>query len=108
VVRGSEHRCSSPVRRRRACQCCGTHSRRRWPESDLYIAFSRGHTYSYGNISPEFYEDFEAAESHGKFFYKNINKNKEYPFRKEFTLYPHEIQGLKEVIENNKPEEDDE
>lgn len=74
----------------------------------LYIAFSRGDTYSYGNINEEFYQEFENAESHGKFFYKNINKKTAYPYRREFTLYPHEVQGLKEVVENYKPEEDDE
>ena len=73
----------------------------------LYIAFSRGHTYSYGNISPSFYKEFESAESHGKFFYKRINNNKSHPYRKEFTLYPHEVQGLKEVVKNHKPEEDE-
>jgi len=73
----------------------------------LYIAFSRGDTYSYGNISPEFYEEFEQAESHGKFFYKNINKKKQYPYRREFTLYPTEVKDLKEIVENNKTEEDD-
>jgi hypothetical protein len=66
----------------------------------LYIAFSRGDTYSYGGVSKEFYEEFEKAESQGKFFYKNINKNKKYPFRKEFTLYPREVQDLKEVVKN--------
>lgn len=73
----------------------------------LYIAFSRGDTYSYGNIDSEFYQEFEDAKSHGKFFYKNINKKKQYPYRKEFTLYPNEVQGLKEVVENHNPEEDE-
>lgn len=78
-----------------------------FPEYErLYIAFSRGDTYSYANISPEFYEEFENAESHGKFFYKNINKKDKYPYRREFTLYPNEIQDLKEVV-NNKEEEND-
>lgn len=74
----------------------------------LYIAFSRGDTYSYGNISADFYEEFEEAESHGKFFYKNINKKQQYPYRKEFTLYPNEVKDLKEVVTNHKIEEDDE
>ena len=39
----------------------------------LYIAFSRGHTYSYGNISRELYDEFEASDSQGKFFHKEIN-----------------------------------
>jgi len=73
----------------------------------LYIAFGRGDTYSYGNISPEFYNEFEAAESHGKFFYKKINNNKSHPYRKEFTLYPTEVNELKRIVEDNKPEEDD-
>ena len=73
----------------------------------LYIAFSRGDTYSYGNIDSEFYEEFEDAESHGKFFYKNINKKKQYPYRKEFTLYPNEVNDIKEVVENFKPEDDE-
>lgn len=66
----------------------------------LYIAFSRGHTYSYGNVTPKFYKEFESAESHGKFFYKNINNNNKHPYSKEFTLYPYEVQDLKEVVEN--------
>ena len=72
----------------------------------LYISFSRGDTYSYGNIDIDFYEEFEDAESHGKFFYKNINKKKQYPYRKEFTLYPNEVTDSKEIGENFKPEED--
>lgn len=80
-----------------------------FPESQrLYIAFSRGDTYSYGNITPEFYQKFEDAESHGKFFYKNINNNKAYPYRKEFKLFPYEVEGLKGIVENHKIEEDDE
>lgn len=74
----------------------------------LYIAFSRGHTYSYGNISSDMYEEFEKAESHGKFFYRRINKKQEHPYRREFTLYPNEVKDLKEIVENNKNEEDDE
>lgn len=80
-----------------------------FPDSQrLYIAFSRGDTYSYGNISPEFYREFEDAESHGKFFYKKINNNKSYPYRKEFKLLPYEVEGLREIVENHKVEEDDE
>ena len=68
----------------------------------LYIAFGRGHTYSYENISPEFYQEFENADSQGKFFHSKINNNKRYPFRKEFTLYPTEVQELKRIVEENK------
>jgi hypothetical protein len=73
----------------------------------LYIAFSRGHTYSYSNVSNEFYEEFEKAESQGKFFQKRINNNKLYQHRKEFTLYPNEVKDLKQIVENHKIEEDD-
>jgi len=73
----------------------------------LYIAFSRGDTYSYGNIDEDFYQEFEDAESHGKFFYKNINKKKQYPYRKEFTLYPNEVTDIKEIVEKFNPEDDE-
>lgn len=78
----------------------------------LYIAFSRGDTYSYANVTPELFTEFEKAESQGKFFFKNLNNKNKFPFRKEFTLYPTEVQGLKEIVEKNKPiiderEEDD-
>ena len=76
----------------------------------LYIAFSRGHTYSYGNISKELYDEFESASSQGKFFHSKINNKLKYPVHKEFTLYPSEVKDLKEIVtkklsefeENNK------
>ncbi|MFW6246632.1 MAG: KTSC domain-containing protein [bacterium] len=74
----------------------------------LYIAFSRGDTYSYGNISEELYEEFESSESHGKFFYKNINNNSKYPHRREYTLYPREVEDVKKIIEENTNNEDNE
>ena len=73
----------------------------------LYIAFSRGDTYSYGNISPEFYEEFEDAESHGKFFYAKINKKSEYPYRREYKLLPYEVEGFKGIVENYNTEDDE-
>ena len=81
----------------------------------LYIAFSRGDTYSYGNVTIEMYKEFEASESQGKWFFKRINKNPKHPYRKEFTLYPTEVKELKEIVENyrkiineNKEVEEDE
>jgi hypothetical protein len=74
----------------------------------LYIAFSRGQTYSYANISPEMYEEFEDADSQGVFFHKKINNNKAHPSRKEFTLYPNEVKDLKQLVEEHNIEEDDE
>jgi hypothetical protein len=68
----------------------------------LYIAFRRGETYSYGNVAPELYEQFENAESQGKFFHQKINNKSTHPTRKEFTLYPHEVNDAKKIIEENK------
>lgn len=69
----------------------------------LYLSFNKGQTYSYGNVSKELYEQFEKAESQGKFFIQNIKKHPDkHPYRKEFTLYPNEIQDLMEVVETNK------
>ena len=66
----------------------------------LYISFNRGGVYSYGNVTPELYEEFKAAESQGIFFAKEIKSQpKKYPYRKEFTLYPEEVKSLKEEVE---------
>jgi hypothetical protein len=82
----------------------------------LYIAFNRGQTYSYGGITKEMYAEFEAADSQGKYFHKNINNKNKFSTRKEFTLYPHEVKDLKNIVEefnennkiNNYDEEEDE
>ena len=71
----------------------------------LYIAFSRGHTYSYSNISLDKYQEFEKNESQGKYFHQKINNNKAHVVRKEFTLYPNEVKDLKQIVENKKAEE---
>lgn len=68
----------------------------------LYIAFNRGQTYSYANISPELYQEFEESDSQGVFFHKRINNPSKYPSRKEFTLYPQEIKDLKKIVEDSK------
>jgi len=71
----------------------------------LYISFNRGGVYSYSNVTPELYEEFKAAESQGKFFAKTIKSQPEtYKFLKEFTLYPQEVADLKEVVEENREE----
>lgn len=80
-----------------------------FPEAQrLYIAFKRGNTYSYANVSPELYEEFENAESQGKFFHQRLNNNKLHPYRKEFTLYPNEINDAEKIIEEHKKNDDDE
>lgn len=77
-----------------------------FPNSNkLYIAFTRGQTYSYDNISENLYNEFEQAESHGKFFHKRINRNVNHPYRREFNLYPNEINETKKIIDENADDE---
>ena len=78
----------------------------------LYIAFNRGHTYSYSNFPQELYDEFETNESQGQFFHKRILNNRKHSCRKEFTLYPREVSELKEIVteklkEIEKNEEDE-
>lgn len=76
-------------------------------EHRLYISFNRGGVYSYENISPELYNEFKTAESQGEFFAKEIRKHPElYPFRKEFTLYPDEVNRYKEVVKKHELDDD--
>ena len=81
-----------------------------FPKSQrLFIAFSRGHTYSYNNITKELYKGFEKAESQGKYFLDhNMNKPEKYPCRKEFTLYPSEVKECKLKIVEAKNKLNDE
>ena len=80
-----------------------------FPERELlYIAFSRGDTYSYGNVSPELYEEFEQAESRGKFFHQRLNNKNKHPVRREFSLYPTEVQGLRKIIEEKSDRDEEE
>ena len=66
----------------------------------LYIAFSRGQTYRYDNFPMDIYNEFEKAESQGKFFHSKIKNNKEFIYYKYFTLCPSEINEIKKIIEN--------
>lgn len=69
----------------------------------LYVSFKRGGVYSYANINKEMYEEFKAAESQGKFFIEKIKKHpQKHPYRKEFNLFPSEIDKLNEEVEKNK------
>lgn len=72
-------------------------------DNRLYISFYKGGVYSYSNIDPELYYNFKNAESQGKFFASTIKKNpSKYPYRKEFTLYPDEINEINEAVERGK------
>jgi len=72
-------------------------------KNTLYISFNRGGVYSYTNIDAELYQNFKDAESQGKFFAKTIKSQPEkYHYHKEFTLYPHELEDMREVVEKSK------
>ncbi len=69
----------------------------------LFISFGKGQTYSYSNVDEETYNMFEGAESQGKFFIDKIKNNTEkFPVRKEFSLYPREIEKIRKIIIENK------
>ena len=64
----------------------------------LYISFIRGGVFSYTNVDIELYDKFENSDSQGKFFVKEIQKNKLHEFRKEYTLYASEIEDAKKIL----------
>ena len=74
----------------------------------LYISFSRGGTYSYEHITPEIYNEFENADSQGTYLSSKIKNNKDFPFRKEFTLYPEELKSVKMIVEEFKKNKENE
>jgi hypothetical protein len=74
----------------------------------LYISFNRGGVYSYGNINEEMFNEFENAESQGKFFTKNIRNKNEHPYFKEYTLLGGEIDRAKQIIKEHKESQEDE
>jgi hypothetical protein len=68
----------------------------------FYIFFKRGHGYSYINVDKELYENFENAESQGKFFNQNIKTNPIHQYRFEYKLFESEIKEVESIIENYK------
>jgi hypothetical protein len=69
----------------------------------LYLSFTSGDTYSYGNVNNELYERFMSSDSQGKFFIQNIKKETDkYPYRKEFKLKQYELDEINEVINTHK------
>ena len=72
-------------------------------KNKLYVHFSKGGTYSYENVTSEQHNALLEAESSGKYFISEIQKNVErHPYRKEFTLNPSEITEIKLLIETKK------
>lgn len=73
----------------------------------LYISFGRGDTYSYSNVTETIYKKFEEVESQGKFFITEIKKKpNDFPFRKEFSLYPWEIEEVRKIITEKKNDDE--
>jgi len=76
-------------------------------QNRLYISFKRGNTYSYSNVTPEMYGEFENGESQGKYFHKVISKDPDkYPYRHEFDLMKLELEEIVNIIESKKDEND--
>lgn len=72
-------------------------------QSHLFIFFKNKHVYSYSGIDKELFENFEKAESQGKFFVSEIrNKSKEYNYFREYKLYDFEQQDIMDIIEQLK------
>ena len=65
----------------------------------LYLSFKRGGVYSYSNVDNQLYENFENAESQGKFFHKEIRNNDKYAYRREFQLNEYEIKEADKIVE---------
>jgi hypothetical protein len=53
----------------------------------LYVSFKRGMTYRYDNVDQQLYDNFEKADSQGKFFQKEIKNNDSLPYSREFELF---------------------
>lgn len=63
----------------------------------LYIFFKKGNVYSYQPISKEIYDNFEKAESQGKFLNIHIKKNPAIAYRKETVLKENELKAIIET-----------
>lgn len=57
----------------------------------LVIIFNKGNMYMYQPVSKELYEEFEKAESQGKFFMDKIKKNSKITFIKLTKLKDFEL-----------------
>lgn len=71
-------------------------------QEKLFIYFKRGGTYSYLNVDEKLYNEFENAESHGKFLQERIKNNPYHQHLKEFTLYKSEIDDCEKIILESK------
>ncbi|MFW6219475.1 MAG: KTSC domain-containing protein [bacterium] len=72
----------------------------------LFLFFQRGGVYSYYPMNEEKYNEFETAESQGKYFTKNIRQDGTIQYKKMFKLTDIEKQLINEAVENLKKEID--
>lgn len=56
-----------------------------WHRGRLIIKFNNGSVYSYEDVPLKIYKDLINAESHGKFFNKNIRMS--YPYHKVISSH---------------------
>jgi hypothetical protein len=68
----------------------------------LFIIFKKGVVYSYANVDPELYVGFENSDSQGVYFSKNIAKNTNCYYYKEYKLYDFEKKEIFGLIEERK------
>lgn len=68
----------------------------------LYIIFKKGIVYSYGKINNETYIGFENADSQGVYFSKNIAKNPQCSYFREYKLFDFEKKDMLKLIEEHK------
>lgn len=73
----------------------------------FYIFFKRGHGYSYINVDKELYEEFENAESQGKFFNQKIKNNPVHQHKYEFKLFETELKEVETLIESYKKQKNE-
>lgn len=74
----------------------------------FYIFFKRGHGYSYINVDKDLYEEFEKADSQGKFFNQKIKTNPIHQYKYEYKLFEEEIKEIEETIKKYKDRENGE
>jgi hypothetical protein len=68
----------------------------------LFIIFKKGVVYSYASVDAELYVGFENSDSQGVYFSKNIAKNPNCTYFREYKLYEFEKKDMLKLIEEQK------
>lgn len=68
----------------------------------LFIFFKKGVVYSYHNVDNEVYVGFENSDSQGVYFSKNMAKNPNCIYYREYKLYEFEKKDMLKLIEEQK------